>query len=82
MKSPQEQRELIDYVKSNHPCYPRKKHSKLKPEELEELEQLADAAAIEWLDKSIPWWKSVNTATVNQVYVTATADDEDEDSEH
>lgn len=81
MKTPQEQRELVDYVKSNHPCYPRKKHSKMKPEELEELERLADEEAIKWLDKSIPWWREVNTQKANKVYVTVSKDEE-EDNEY
>ena len=76
------QREMVDYVKANHPCYPRRKHAKMNLEDLQVLEQQADAVAMAWLDKSIPWWRDGNPPIPNKVYVTVGKDDENEDDEY
>ena len=78
MKTEQEKRELIEYVKSNHNCYLHRKHKKMNEDDLFLLEQEADTIAAEWLDKNIPWWKEKNTARTNKLYVTELDDDQTE----
>ncbi|QJT14977.1 hypothetical protein E5E97_20055 [Aeromonas sp. 2692-1] len=75
------QRRMMNYVKANHPCYPRRKHAGMDDQELAELEQQADANAMAWLDEWMPRWREGNPPTTNQIYVTITKKDEEEDDD-
>lgn len=75
------QRNLMNYIKANYPCYSRRKRAGMKPEELAELERQGDAAAMVWLDNWVPCWREGNPPTATPIYVTVSNDDEDDDDE-
>lgn len=54
MKLTAYQRRQVDYVKANHPCYPKRKSKGMNKRELAELEHQADVAAMAWLDCTVP----------------------------
>ena len=81
MKLTAYQRRQVDYVKANHPCYPKRKHARMDKNELPAIEQQADTTAMAWLDKWMPRWREGNPPTANQIYVTITKQDEEEDDD-
>lgn len=76
------QRQMMNYIKANYPCYPRRKHAGMDEEEQAALEQQADMAAMAWLDEWIPRWREGNPPTSTPIYVTVRKDDKDEDDEY
>ena len=75
------QRRMVNYVKSNKPCYAKRRHKGMSKAELRELEEQADGVAIAWLDQTVPRWREGQPPKTNKVIVTASADDEDKDDE-
>lgn len=75
------QRRMVNYVKANKPCYAKRRHKGMSKAKLRELEQQADGVAIAWLDQTVPRWREGQPPKTNNVIVTASADDEDEDDE-
>ncbi|MDH0176417.1 hypothetical protein N7319_14505 [Aeromonas dhakensis] len=77
------QRRQVDYVKANHPCYPKRKSKGMNKRDLAELERQADVAAMAWLDCIVPRWREGKPPKANKIYVAAlSVSDADEEQEN
>lgn len=83
MKLTAYQRRQVDYVKANHPCYPKRKSKGMNKRELAELEHQADVVAMAWLDCTVPRWREGKPPKANKIYVAAlSVSDADEEQEN
>ncbi|MCP1601452.1 hypothetical protein J2S82_003409 [Aeromonas caviae] len=73
------QRKMVEYVKANHPCYPKRKTKGMSKRELAELERQADDNAMAWLDRHVRQWRDGNPPKTNKIYVTMGPDEEEND---
>ena len=85
MKLTAYQRRLVNYVKANHACYPKRKTKGMNRRDLAELERQADDNAMAWLDRAVPRWREGKPPKTNKIYVAALsqseADEEQDDDE-
>ncbi|WP_368206544.1 hypothetical protein [Aeromonas sp. s5] len=83
MKLTAYQRRQVDYVKANHPCYPKRKNKGMNKRDLAELERQADVAAMAWLDCTVPRWREGKPPKANKIYVAVlSVSDADEEQEN
>ncbi|WP_368181422.1 hypothetical protein [Aeromonas sp. R7-5] len=82
MKLTAYQRRLVNYVKANHACYPKRKTKGMSRRDLAELERQADDNAMAWLDRTVRQWRDGTPPKTNKIYVAVTNDDKDEDDEY
>ncbi|MGN5005464.1 hypothetical protein ACTG2S_21345 [Aeromonas sp. 82P] len=83
MKLTAYQRRQVDYVKANHPCYPKRKRKGMNKRDLAELERQADVTAMAWLDCIVPRWREGKPPKANKIYVAAlSVSDADEEQEN
>lgn len=83
MKLTAYQRRQVDYVKANHPCYPKRKSKGMNKRDLAELERQADVAAMACLDCTVPRWREGKPPKANKIYVAAlSVSDADEEQEN
>ena len=80
MKLTAYQRRMVNYVKANHPCYPKRKTKGMSRRDLAELERQADDNAMAWLDRTVRQWRDGTPPKTNKIYVAMGAE-EDEDDE-
>lgn len=80
MKLTAYQRRLVNYVKANHPCYPKRKTKGMSRRDLAELERQADDNAMAWLDRTVRQWRDGTPPKTNKIYV-AMGPEEDENDE-
>ena len=73
------QRRMVDYVKANHHCYPKRKSKGMKRVDLAELERQADDNAMAWLDRTVPDWRAGNPPKTNKIYVAMGPKEDDND---
>ena len=85
MKLTAYQRRLVNYVKANHACYPKRKTKGMNRRDLAELERQADDNAMAWLDRTVRQWRDGTPPKTNKIYVAALsvseADEEQDDDE-
>jgi hypothetical protein len=74
------QRRMVNYIKANHPCYPKRKTKGMSKQALRELEAQADDHAMAWLDSTVPRWREGTPPKTNKIYV-ATLSEADEGGE-
>ena len=72
------QRKMVNYIKSNMPCYATRARKDMDEKTLREREKQADGVAMAWLDKTVPRWREGQPPKTNKVIVTVSKDDEEE----